>query len=263
MKNKSLGYFFMLIALLLMSCSISVEKRRYRPGYHVEVNSPKKMEQANRLEKNQVVKTSDPSVPMEIVVIPQRTENKYEVEPTPISQKETRPKNSSTKLKYVNPLLDSCDVIFTAVGERIEARIIEIGDEYVHYKRCDDPKGRLYSIQTKMIDNITLRNGELFIPKDRVIVDKEKLRKRSQTLFVASIVSVSFALIGFIFSFFIAPFSAISLTLLILSGIFSFVLVLMDVKPGRFVPSYRTKLTWIFYLVVLLLVIVGLVLLFI
>jgi hypothetical protein len=230
----------------------------------LEVSSQKKMEYPHRLEKNPVVKTStDPSVPMEMVAIPQRIEHTFEVEPIPPTHKETMPQKVSIQLKYVNPLLDSCDVIFTAVGERIEARIIEIGDEYVHYKRCDDPKGRLYSIQTKMIDNITLRNGELFIPKDRIIVDKEKLRKKSQTLFVASIVSVSFALIGFIFSFFIAPFSAISLTLLILSGIFSFVLVLMDVKPGRFVPSYRTKLTWIFYLVVLLLVIVGLVLLFI
>jgi hypothetical protein len=260
MKNATGIYLTVLFLFLLSSCSISMEKRRYRPGYHVEVvqhpsrNLSKPTETNNKDFKTYEI-TNVPDEKIESVTEFEPTSNTEHPISVPVKQLKKREKK---KLD-----MDSCDVIFTAVGERIQARIVEITDEYVHYKRCDDPKGRLYSLKTKMIDNITLRNGDLFVPPNRVIVDKEHERKKSQTLFVLSIVSLAVAFVSFVFSFFISPFGTIGFIFAILSGIFSFILVLMDIRPGKYTPSYRTKLTWVFYLIVLALVIATMVLAFI
>jgi hypothetical protein len=261
MKNQPGLYFIICFLVVLTSCSISMEKRKYRPGYHIEIvkNQPRTITKPVGLPQTDLESTKhDREVQSESTSI--------EEEPKEIKSKGEIPvlfsKNEMTKREKKKRGMDSCDVIFTVMGERIQARIIEITDDYVHYKRCDDPKGRLFSLKTKMIDNITLRNGELYIPPNRVIVDKEHERKKSQTLFVMSIVSLVVAFISFVFSFFITPFGTLALIFGVLSGIFSFILAMLDIRPGKYAPSYRTKFTWIFYLIVLALVIATMVLVF-
>src|SRR5688572_27050996 len=178
MKNQPIIFLLALLVLLLSSCAISMEKRRYRPGYHVETVSLNKSSQMHRgremgtepalAELPCLESSSTPEVKnekKEILEMPSKPETKC-IEPV-IGLKEREKKKRDA---------DSCDVIFTAAGKRIQAKVIEITEKYVNYKLCDDPKGRLFSVKTKEIDNITLRNGELFVPKDRVIVDKEALR---------------------------------------------------------------------------------------
>lgn len=262
MKNQPFIFLLVLLILLLSSCAISMEKRRYRPGYHVETVS---LKQSSQIHRGKEMKSEPTLAELPSIENSSTPEVKNE-------RKEIREMPSNPETKCIEPVIelkereknkrdgDSCDVIFTAAGKRIQAKVIEITEKYVNYKLCDDPKGRLFSVKTKEIDNITLRNGELFVPKDRVIVDKEALRKKSQTLLVASIIGLSVAFIGFVFSFFIAPFGTLAVVFLILAGIFNFVLLMMNIKPGKYAPSYRTKLTWIFYLLVLLMVIAGLIL---
>jgi hypothetical protein len=158
-----------------------------------------------------------------------------------------------------NPLGDSCDVVYLVTGERINAIVIEIGDDYVQYKKCDDLKGRLYTTKTKMINNITLRNGEYFIPKDSVIVDKDKERKKSNTLFIMSIIGISLAGIALLLSFFIGAAAGISFGFSVFDLFFTFVLMLVNIRPSKYAPSYRTKFTWIFTLIAFVLAIAALV----
>ncbi len=244
MKNQPFIFLLALLLLLLSSCAISMEKRRYRPGYHVETVSLKQSPQKHKASHMETELTLAEFPSMENSSATEVKNEKKEMQEMP-SKPETKCIAPVIELKEREKKkrdADSCDVIFTAAGKRIQANVIEITEKYVNYKLCDDPKGRLFTVKTKEIDNITLRNGELFVPKDRVIVDKEALRKKSNTLLIASVIGLSVAFIGFVFSFFIVPFGTLAVVFLILAGIFNFVLLLMNMKPGKYAPSYRTKL---------------------
>ncbi len=151
-------------------------------------------------------------------------------------------------------------MVILATGERINAIVIEISEDYVHYKKCGYLRGKLYTVKTKNLDNITFRNGEYFIPQDRTIVDKEKERKKSKTAFVMPIIAMSFGLLCVILSFFIHPAGLIVLILNVLNFLFTFSVMMFNIRPTKYVPSYRTKFTWIFALLAFLLIIISIVL---
>jgi len=246
---------------LLTSCSVTFEKRRYRPGYHVEVRKNNQREYQTSLSSPNRIVDKNNLEPVTIKFNEEKPVVKNNFEDIKVSNDETNssPVNQKSIRENKKRELDSCDVIFTSAGQRIQAKVHEITNEYIHYKRCDDPKGRLYSIKSKLVDNITLGNGELYVPPNRVIVDKEKERKKSEVLMGLSIASLSIGIIAFIFSFFISPFSGLSFGFSIFNLFFSFILLLLDIRPGKFAPSYRTKLTWIFCLIALVLFVAAMV----
>jgi hypothetical protein len=239
---------------------MSLVKRRYSPGYHLEVvkHHPRREHPAvnSSVAMNRV---ENELVPLNI------TRDSIAINKTPVQKVNVLTKQSTfpAKLtKHQHPkttLQDSCDVVYMVTGERINAIVIEIGENYVSYKKCDDLKGRLYTVKTKMINNITLRNGEYFIPKDSIIVDKDKERKKSNTLFIMSIVAISLAAIALLLSFFIGAAAAISFTLSLIDIFFTPILMLINIRPSRFAPSYRTKFTWILCLIALILIIGALI----
>lgn len=260
MKNFTTLWLFVFITSLFTSCTMSFQKRRYRPGYHIEVHN-------NHSKENISTHSAEPKINLNtnnaVLVkhskeagVLKRDLDKIEV----VEEQKSNPSISQKKVRENKKReLDSCDIIFMATGERIQAKVYEITDEFIHYKKCDDPKGRLYTIKSKLVDNITLRNGELYVPPSRIIIDKEKERKKSGVLLGLAIGSLSLAVIAFIFSFFIPPFAGLSFGFSIFNLFFSFILLLLDIRPGRYVPSYRTRLTWIFCLIVLILIIASLV----
>lgn len=267
MKNLNRKSFasFILLAIVIVffsSCSLHLEKRRYNPGYHVELLKPNKNVPSSKQKKEspiQLVKNKFVPLQLDNDSIPT-----LKISDQPIIQK--------TKKQHIRPALlnkkhvldnDSCDVVYMVTGERINAIVIEIGEDYVHYKKCDDPKGRLYTVKTKTIDNITLRNGEYFIPKDRVVIDKDKEKRKSNTLFVLSIIGGAIALISLLLSFFIYPYSVVAFSLAFVDIIYTFILMMVNIRPSRYIPSYRTKFTWIICSIVLAILLAAFIIMFI
>jgi len=116
-------------------------KRRYRPGYHMEVSK--------RVERNVVVAEKE-STPKNISNVERSSQTISDTSTkSPITIIEKVEEINHIPLNKKNPLDDSCDVVYMVTGERINAIVIEIGDDYVHYKKCDDIKGRLYTVKTK------------------------------------------------------------------------------------------------------------------
>lgn len=221
----------------------------------MEVSKPAEHDRILKDKESIVDNSTDPGISIQTV-----SDSLSEVPETIIEKVEEINRIPSYKK---NPLEDSCDVVYMVTGERINAIVIEIGEDYVHYKKCDDLKGRLFTVKTKHIDNITLRNGEYFIPKDRIVFDKERERKKSQAVFVMSIIAVALAFICFVFSFFISPFSGLALTFGAIDMLFSFILMLINIRPTRFTPSHRTRFAWIFLAIAILLLIVAFIIVFI
>lgn len=260
--NSILASLLITMFFVMSSCNVHFEKRRYRPGYHVEVvrsSKDSKMVETDRSVKTSgnhlvSIKTSKDPIQINKIVLPVNTQKGLPKKET--VRTKLNPPNK--KIKYQ----DSCDVLFLSDGERLNVLVIEVGEDYVHYKMCDDPKGRLHTVKTKMIDNITFRNGEYFIPKDRVAVDKDKERAKSNTLFIMAIIAASVALIAFVLSFFIYPLSAVSLSFSIIDLLFTFILMMVNIRPSKYAPSYRTKFTWILTVIAIILIIAALVIVF-
>lgn len=130
--------FYLLIATLLFSCTI--EKRLYRPGYHIESHLFSK----NNSDKNEGY-----------------TPKKLKRSETSNVQLET--KELVKELEVVPSLVgvtNPCDTIVLKNGEKVVAKIETITEYIVSYKRCDNPEGPLYEESIRKIDFIAFSNGK-------------------------------------------------------------------------------------------------------
>lgn len=130
-----------------MLASCSVKKRTYRDGYHIDWAFQKK---ANTpINKT----TSDKSTSSSKKVII-----------------ETEYLNASKKLDLVTEnfvatqkkivLMDTCgDVITFKSGDQVTARVTEITDDKIKYKRCDNLDGPVFVVNKGTVETIRYANG--------------------------------------------------------------------------------------------------------
>jgi hypothetical protein len=78
-----------------------------------------------------------------------------------------------------------------------------------------------------------------------------------------AIVAASIAVVALTLSFFIYPMSVVALAFAVIDLIFSFIVLLIDIRPGKYVPSYLTKFGWILSLLALIICIAAIILCFI
>jgi len=132
-----------LSALLLISCS--VKKRTYRDGYYIDWVSKKKSNSS----KNSASLQSTPlktEEPIEIVTV------NAQVDP-----------DVSLISKHANLLLnDSCgDLITFKSGDQVTARVTEITEDKIKYKRCDNLDGPVFVVNKSTVATIRYSNGVL------------------------------------------------------------------------------------------------------
>jgi len=125
--------FACIVALVFSSCKI--EKRVHRPGYHVEWAHAKK--RVKPIASPQFIAT----------------------EKEPILSASTA--NSLIDLEPNISILvvDTCDNIILRNGEEISAQVIEVGTAEIKYRKCQNIKGPLYSINKKEVFMIKYVNG--------------------------------------------------------------------------------------------------------
>jgi hypothetical protein len=156
MKIKILWATF-LIAFLFSNCSI--DKRLYRPGFHIEwrnnktaisdnsaIENPKqnsKEELKNDLKHNQ-----------EIKLLKNSDNNSFVTKYQEINETDSKKLKSKTKI-----VIDSCDLIVCNNGDEIDAKVLEIGLSEIKYKKCDNPNGPTISIKKADVLMIKYPNG--------------------------------------------------------------------------------------------------------
>lgn len=166
-KIKSLFIGFVAF-VMLFSCT--VEKRTYRKGYYISYASKK-----NKItSSNQTVKAK---APKEVLSIEKIVPTESVVEPTQDSELASANENNYTKpaKKPFLKLKDECgDVITFKTGDEIKAKVVEINDKEIKYKRCDNLDGPLIIAYKYEVLMIKYTNGS----KD--VFNEEKPQEQKQ-----------------------------------------------------------------------------------
>ncbi len=128
-------------ALLLVSCS--VKKRTYRDGYYIDWAFNKKT-------KAPVKKSETPVDVKETIA----------VEPI-VAVKNNEVAEDIFISKHKNTLLmDTCgDIITFKSGDQVTAKVIEISEEKIKYKRCDNLDGPAFVVSKATVASIKYSNG--------------------------------------------------------------------------------------------------------
>ncbi len=142
---KALKVFCIFLILFLVSCS--VKKRTYRDGYYIDWAFQKRT--SAPVIKNVSEKHSNSPV-KEVI------ETEY-VTASKVSDPETK---SFVADKGKIALIDTCgDVITFKSGDQVTARVTEITDDKIKYKRCDNLDGPVFVVNKGTVQSIRYSNG--------------------------------------------------------------------------------------------------------
>jgi len=142
---------FTILSTLLFLCSCSIQKRNYRPGYHVEwKNSSTKTHTHNFLSKKS---SAIESLPIRETIL---TQNKKQTQLLAAASTDV-PKVIYTGTKTFS---DNCDSLFLRKGEIILAKVKEINPTEIKYKKCGAEDGPLYVIAKNDVHYIIYANGQ-------------------------------------------------------------------------------------------------------
>lgn len=155
MKNLKINFVLLLCTILLASCSL--EKRVYNKGYHVSKQQSVKAENVNIPKENNRKSASI------------NTSEKKQEEFTAAAETEytaSASNNKSVINKWLKSILNECDVIFFKDGTEVKAKVIEISDKAIQYKKCDSENQIVFSTSSDNVLMVIYSNGEKYIPKN-------------------------------------------------------------------------------------------------
>lgn len=208
---KFIAILLFLFAFTASSCSISFEKRRYRPGYHVEVSKKYKrtIEGREDAHVNSVKNETVPVIVKRPKLIIEKVQNVHivsnKVSPDMDSVKmhpiENRIKGRKHSIKK-----DGCDLLVMTDGVSMEVIVLEISETEIKYKKCNNPDGPTYIVPCEKVEVIHLKNGDYYRPNpDAVQVKEDDKRDRMNEYLTATmvmaIINIASTLLGFIFVF--------------------------------------------------------------
>jgi hypothetical protein len=101
--------------------------------------------------------------------------NLQEIEPQPTSDLATLTNDLYPSEKINTKILDnSCDRITFLNGDEEEVKLIEIGDDYIKYKRCDNLDGPTYNVSKTKVFMILYYNGKKEVIEHNAADEKPK-----------------------------------------------------------------------------------------
>ena len=174
--------FIYFLALLLTSCTMS--KRLHNTGYHVEWSSKRNLPQKRTAD---ILNTTDHQEQKkrqnEETITAQVTEEPVFTSSTGDRTENLHPKGIWNRLEAASSVIagysaaDSCDNIILTNGTQIKGKVLEIEEDRIRYKRCDNSQGPLISLATSQIFMIQYANGtsESFSNSD---TNSEKPKKK-------------------------------------------------------------------------------------
>lgn len=158
-----------LITLLVVGVSCSIQKRVYLPGYHLTWKNNKSSLENKNTDKNDLVYAdlvnNDLANNNEFSILDikksekinlEKVENCKRVEELTINPKSIFVKDKKQIQKTIN---EECDLIILNNGNDISGKVIEITSNEIKYKKCDNINGPIYSIQKSEVFSIRYSNG--------------------------------------------------------------------------------------------------------
>ena len=148
-------FFCCLVTILAVSCT--VKKRSYTKGYYIDwaFKSSKTKEKPER--KETIASVSKSEKALETTVIKEEEVKPADSESGALATQLNEP---IVKKRGVYKLDEPCgDLIKLRNGETVNAKVIEITDEVIKYKRCDNLTGPLISVSKENVFSIKYSNG--------------------------------------------------------------------------------------------------------
>jgi hypothetical protein len=187
---------FLLILLIVFS-NCTVKKRSYTKGYYVDWAFHKSKNSAEKtVAKHDKV---DKLIKKEVVIESAKKEaeeiKQNELETEALAFKTNEP---IVKKRGVYKLDEPCgDLITLKNGDEINAKVLEITDNAIKYKRCDNLDGPLISVAKSNVFSVKYSNGTKEIiksePSNSVVSSNTNERKKENT---NSILALVFAILG-------------------------------------------------------------------
>lgn len=146
-----------MLFLFFTLASCSLEKRVYNKGYHVSKQQSAKVENVSAQKEN---KRKSASI---------NTSEKKQEEILSNSETDYTASASNHKAgihKWLKSVLNECDAIFFKDGTEVKAKVIEISDKAIQYKKCDSESQIVFSTSIDNVLMIIYSNGEKYIPKN-------------------------------------------------------------------------------------------------
>ncbi len=200
---KSPTILLSLIFLLLISatsCSLHIEKRRYRQGYHVEVSYSNKLKQENpnRIQESNIETVNNqPDLPA-INKSPEVKDSLIQIATKPVINKKkvvVHHKKKPTILS-IKKRGDRCDIITFTDGTQAEILVEEISETEIKYKKCNYKDGPSYRISKWKVKQIAMYNGELYIPQPTKKSSNGAINGQIITSLVLGIIALILTIIG-------------------------------------------------------------------
>lgn len=142
-------HILILLTIVLLASSCSLQKRHYRDGYTISFHS-KKSQPVKRIHTESSVELmSSANVPLY---------NENNTTDLVASNNKTIDVNTTKKSKR-SVFDEECDKILLRTGDVISAKVIEINSKEVKYKNCNNPDGPLIIINKNTVSKITYKNG--------------------------------------------------------------------------------------------------------
>lgn len=151
--NHNAKLLLAVLSITFVFTSCAVKKRSYQKGYYADwvfSKHPKKEvdhKKTETIEKN-------------IIKISALKETKHEIENAAVASNKIDIDQFTVKKNITLNLSDTCgDVLLLKIGEKLRGKVIEITDDIIKYKRCDNINGPTYSIGKEKVHSITYVNG--------------------------------------------------------------------------------------------------------
>jgi hypothetical protein len=289
LKLNSSAVILILVSMLISSCSMTFEKRRYRPGYHVEV--VKKRNPSSIIDKNDVVdlnsndvrplpiQTVEESVLLTTTIVPFRINTKQKHNEKKVEKKLNigrtttgfgKWKSISNSKHPIRPLLKSN----TTNGSNPIGKILGWTFGGLSIGFCiagvicfiavggfaGIGLGAILMIVSALLVILALVFGLIkWKEPDATKPLKPGFVKGS---FIFSIITLAVALIGFVFGFIVFPFGVVALSLASVAIPASIIAIGLGFAALKKDSSLKTKLIIIFAFVALILAVLAMILAF-
>lgn len=191
--------FCFLAVLFITSCSI--KKRTYRNGYYVDWTHKTPLRPKNQADTFALA-----------------SKKNIETINNDLSANMSASLKSIEVIKPLFILGDTCgDLITLKSGETFLAKVLEVNDSTLKYKKCDNISGPLYSIEKTKVLNVKYTNGILDEFKserfnDKIVIEvphTNEITEPLKTLETNAIISLTLSILSFFLLIAFLAFTAI------------------------------------------------------
>jgi len=154
MKETSLRTLLIAVASAFILTSCSMTKEGHTMSLNSEKLEPKLELQAHKSEQTEPCVLS---TPQEVLAcenwIPSKNRN------VPLEIFPTKHMRKNPAMAHLTASSDNCDELVLYGGDRIKAKVLEINDNEIKYKKCDNIDGPTYTMSKSNIREIHYANG--------------------------------------------------------------------------------------------------------